>query len=105
MSHDIDIYLLLALPPLELLESSKAALFGERTRAASFQEMWQARWITSADAIRASTASFVASSPVRGVACNLVNDVEGDTSGRTKPIVDMKTKVAFQLFLSTWVSV
>ena len=24
------------------------------------------------------------------------NDVQGDTSGRTKPIVDMKTKIAFQ---------
>ena len=60
-------YLLLALPPLELLESSKA--LGERTMADSFQEMWQAKWMTSADAIRDSTASFVAASPVTGVAC------------------------------------
>ena len=31
--------------------------------------MWQAKWMTSAVAMRASTASFVAASPVTGVAC------------------------------------
>ena len=62
-------YLLLAFPPLELLESSNA--LGERTMADSFHEMWQAKWMTSAEAMRVSTASFVAASPVTGVACNI----------------------------------